>query len=159
MAWQKGINNLDIIEANQNYIEEMARLFDAYRVFYGQPSSPDRARSFILERMRNDDAVVYLARGDIEGEVSALGFVQLYPTFSSVSMKPLWILNDLYVTERGRKHGVGRALIDRARRLAVDTNAKGLILETAIDNAPAQALYDSYGFVKDTEFCRYGLDV
>jgi len=159
VARQKEISNLDIIKANQDHIDEMVQLFDAYRVFYEQPSSPDSARSFILERMNNDDSVIYLAKGDIDGELSALGFVQLYPTFSSVSMKPVWILNDLYVTEKGRQHGVGRALIDRARQLAVDTNAKGLILETAIDNAPAQALYDSYGFVRDTEFYRYGLEL
>ena len=47
-------------------------------------------------------------------------------------MKRLWILNDLYVAAEGRRQGVGRALIDRARALAVETGAKGLILETAI---------------------------
>ena len=38
-------------------------------------------------------------------------------------MKKLWILNDLYVASDGRKQGVARVLIDRARQLAIDTRA------------------------------------
>jgi ribosomal protein S18 acetylase RimI-like enzyme len=153
------IKQLQILEAGEEHIDEVAALFDAYRVFYKQPSDPAGARLFVLDRIREKDSVVYLARGELDGAVVPLGFAQLYPSHSSVSMKRLWILNDLYVDVKGRKRGVGRALVDRARQLAIDTQAKGLILETAIDNAPAQALYDSYGFVRDTEFCSYELDV
>ena len=153
------ISSLEIVEANADHIDEVAALFDAYRVFYQQPSDMEGSRAFVLERLRKGDSVIYLAKANVDGSVATLGFAQLYPTHSSVSMKRLWILNDLYVDERGRQRGIARALVDRARQLAIDTQAKGLILETAIDNHPAQALYDAYGFVKDTEFYRYSLDV
>ena len=143
----------EIVQAGQADIEVVAQLFDDYRVFYEQPSDLAAAKSFITDRVQKDDSVIYLARR--EGQ--ALGFLQLYPTLSSVSMKRLWILNDLFVCEGGRQQGIGRALIDRAKQLAIDTEAKGLILETATDNSPAQALYDSYGFVQDIEYYRYAL--
>lgn len=148
-----------IIEAGPNDVGDVALLFDAYRVFYDQQSDLAGARAFVGERVQKGDSVIYLARSKTDKERTPLGFVQLYPSYSSVSMRRLWVLNDLFIDERGRQRGVGRALMDRALQLAHETGAKGLILETAIDNHPARALYESYGFVKDTEFYRYSLDV
>jgi GNAT superfamily N-acetyltransferase len=89
----------------------------------------------------------------------AVGFVQLYPSFDSVTMRRTWILYDLFVAPTARKHGVATLLMKRARRWAVDTKAKGLILETAIDNRPAQKLYEQLGWKRDAAFHRYCLDV
>ncbi|MEK6226106.1 MAG: GNAT family N-acetyltransferase [Chloroflexota bacterium] len=88
---------------------------------------------------------------------SRSGFTQLYPSFSSVSLKRLWILNDLFVRSDIRRGGVGRALLERARRHAVDTGAKGLVLNTGVTNTPAQTLYESCGWKKDDEFFQYHL--
>ena len=152
-------DRVEILRVDESHIDEVAPLFDDYRVFYEQPSDPEAARGFLLERLRTNQSIVFLAVGFRDEERVPLGFTQLFPSFSSVSMKRQWILNDLFVAPAGRRQGVGRLLIDRARDLAVDTNAAGIILETALDNTPAQALYDSYGFVKDTEFFRYALKV
>ena len=148
---------MNVIEAGPQHIDDMVRLFDAYRVFYEQPSDTSAARAFLEERMNKNDSVIYMAVGQSDGK--ALGFTQLYPSHSSVSMKRLWILNDLYVVPESRQKGVARSLIDRARQLAIDTNAKGIIIETAVDNDAAQRLYDKYGFVRDAEFHRYFLSV
>ena len=146
------------IRATEVHIEAVSRLFDEYRQFYGQPSDPVRAREFIAARVAHNESVIFLATDEDEGK-AALGFVQLYPSFSSVSMKRLWILNDLYVSGAARKRGVGKALMERARQLAVDTDAKGLVLETAVDNHAAQALYESLGYKREEEFHRYFLAV
>ena len=151
-------DDMNIIRASSDDIEALAALFDEYRVFYERESDVEGARDFLRRRLDNDESVVYIAFGGDDG-ATPLGFVQLYPSFSSVSMKRLWILNDLYVAAAGRRRGVGRALIDRARDLAIETGARGLVLETAVDNVAAQSLYDSYGFVKDTDFYRYFLNV
>jgi GNAT superfamily N-acetyltransferase len=45
---------------------------------------------------------------------AAAGFTQLYPSFSSGSMAPILILNDLFVAPEGRRHGIGTALLDAA---------------------------------------------
>jgi ribosomal protein S18 acetylase RimI-like enzyme len=86
-----------------------------------------------------------------------VGFVQLYPVFSSVALMRQWILNDLYVVPEARKLGVGRALTERARELAEATRANCLTLETAAENLPAQRLYESLGWKQEQEFFRYYL--
>ncbi len=146
--------DVTIIQARPEHIEFVAPLFDGYRQFYGQPSDMKQARRFVLERLNNGESVLFLA---FDGEVP-VGFTQLYPSFSSVSMKRLWIVNDLFVLPRARKLGVGAALLERAGQFAEETNAKGLVLETASDN-PAQKLYERLGWRRDEAFYHYFLNV
>jgi ribosomal protein S18 acetylase RimI-like enzyme len=122
----------------------IAPLFDSYRQFYDKPADPERARVFIRDRLKAGESVIFLAEG-APGE--ALGFVQLYPSFSSVEARRLWVLNDLYVASTARRLGVGRALMEAARGHAVQTGAKRLTLETAAQNRAAWTLYESLGYV------------
>jgi GNAT superfamily N-acetyltransferase len=132
---------------------DLAPLFDDYRQFYGQRSDLAAARAFLSERLRRDESVIFIASAD---DV-ALGFTQLYPSFSSVSVKRLWILNDLFVSPAARRGGVGRRLLERAREWAVETGAKGLTLTTALTNSAARSLYESCGWRLDDEFAHYQL--
>lgn len=147
---------MNIIPATPDLLESLVQLFDQYRQFYNQPADPAGARAFLSERLARKDSVIYLASESIDD--LALGFVQLYPSFSSVAMKPLWILNDLFVTKDGRRQGVAEQLIRRAERHARETNARGLILETAIDNLPARRLYERLGWVVEKDFLTYKID-
>jgi GNAT superfamily N-acetyltransferase len=147
-----------IKRATLSDLDDAAPLFDAYRQFYGQRSDVPAARAFLDERLRRDESVIFLAlAGDDGGE--ALGFTQLYPSFSSVSLKRLWVLNDLFVGPGVRRGGVGRRLLERAREWAIETEAKGLVLATAVTNSTAQALYESCGWRRDDEFQHYHLFV
>src|SRR5882757_10259849 len=75
-------------EASEKDIAAIAPLFDSYRQFYDKPPDPRVADQFIRERLTKKESVIFLAeRG---GE--ALGFVQLFPSFSSVSAFRLWVL-------------------------------------------------------------------
>ena len=123
----------------------LAPLFDAYRRFYGQPGDVARADAFLRERLQRNESVVLLA----ERDGAAAGFTQLYPMFSSVRTARLWILNDLFVAEHARRAGVARALLDAAAAFARDDGARGIMLETARDNAPARALYRAAGWSED----------
>ncbi len=114
----------------------------------------EKARLFILERLSNAESVIFLAFE----RTTPVGFTQLYPSFSSVSLKRLWMLNDLFVLPTVRKLGVGAALLKRARQFTMETNAKGLVLETASDN-PAQKLYERLGWTRDEAFYRYFLNI
>lgn len=135
-------------------VPRVAPLFDAYRVFYEQPSDVTMASAFIGERIARDESVVYLAEA---GDGTVLGFVQLYPVWSSTRTPPgrLWLLNDLFVVESARRGGVARELMLRAEQLARETGAVGLTLSTAMDNVRAQPLYESLGYVRDTRFYTY----
>jgi GNAT superfamily N-acetyltransferase len=143
-----------IIRASVQQIDQIAPLFDGYRQFYGQPADLKAGHRFLLERLTRDESVIFLA---LEGDLG-LGFTQLFPSFSSVSMQRLWILNDLFVAPSARRRGVARGLLERAQQFARETQAKGLVLETAIDN-PAQHMYEALGWERDDQFYHYSLRV
>jgi ribosomal protein S18 acetylase RimI-like enzyme len=142
-------------QAGRSDAERVAPLFDAYRQFYEQPSDLALARAFIAARLEREESVIFLA----ERDGRPVGFVQLYPLFSSTAARPrrLWLLNDLYVAPEARGSGVARALMQRARRLAEETDAVGLELATAHTNVAAQRLYESLGWRRDEKFPRYEL--
>ncbi len=126
-------------------IEAVVPLFDAYRMFYGQPSDPQRARDWLRARVEAGESVVLLA----ERDGAAVGFVQLYPMFTSVGTARTWILNDLYVVAEARRGGVARALLDAAAEFARGDGARSIVLETTRDNEPARALYRNAGWNED----------
>ncbi len=138
-------------------LDALATLFDAYRVFYRQPSDPTVARAFLRERLQRGESVILLSRDTHNG--AALGFTQLYPSFSSVSAGRIWILNDLFVAATARRRGVARALMASARAFAVGTGALRLVLETAEDNHHARALYESLGYVREGGTRHYSLEL
>jgi GNAT superfamily N-acetyltransferase len=146
---------MQTIQAGVEHVPQAAPLFDAYRQFYRQPSDLAGAAAFLRERIERNESIVFLAV--LDGAV--VGFTQLYPCFSSTSMKRLWILNDLFVVPEARRRGVAQALMERTRQLALQTSAEGLALETAVDNHNAQKLYEQLGWIRDEEFFRYSLRV
>jgi GNAT superfamily N-acetyltransferase len=137
-------------------LEEVARLFDQYRMFYEQAADLPAARRFLADRMGAGDSVVLVAEAP-DGALA--GFTQLLPSFSSVAVAPVFILNDLFVAPPQRRAGVGRALLQAAASFARATGAVRLSLATAIDNRPAQALYESLGWVRNTQFHQYNLTI
>jgi ribosomal protein S18 acetylase RimI-like enzyme len=146
---------MDTHRATSADLALVAPLFDAYRQFYRLPPDPALSRHFIADRLEHSDSVIFLAT---EGK-EAMGFVQLYPVFSSTAPRPgrLWLLNDLYVTPEARGRGAARALMERARAHAVETGATGLFLQTARDNSTAHRLYESLGYRRDDLFLVYEL--
>jgi len=149
------MSDFAIVNAELDHLDLLTPLFDGYRQFYEKPSDLDGSRHFLAERLTHQESVIFLA---VQNEIG-LGFTQLYPSFSSVSMKRLWILNDLFVAPAGRRQGVARALLERAREHAAETGAKGLMLETAVHNFPAQQLYSSLGWERENDFYVYNLIV
>lgn len=137
-------------------IDALTRLFDGYRVFYEKPSDPAGARQFLTQRLSREDSVIFLAE-DRDG--NALGFTQLYPLFSSVRMRPIWLLNDLFVSPDARKQGVAKALMLKAQGFAAETGAAGLELATAKDNHTAKSVYEDLGWEMDTAFDHYSITV
>ncbi|MED4040715.1 GNAT family N-acetyltransferase [Niallia taxi] len=142
-----------IFQATMEDLDGVANLFNLYRTFYQQESDLEGAKNYIKERINKEESVIFVAKD----EQNYLGFTQLYPTFSSISMKRAWILNDLYVDAQARKQGVGELLLHKAKEYAIETGAKSLSLSTAPDNHTAQRLYEKNGYVKDYTFYHYEL--
>jgi len=127
--------------------DAIANLFDAYRMFYQQPSDIKGATEFITERLQKNESVILLA---FIGNV-AVGFTQLYPIFTSVGMQRTWLLNDLFVDAAYRGRHIATALLDAAKDFGRSTNSKWLMLQTGSTNAVAQALYEKNGWHKETD--------
>ncbi len=136
---------MKIREAVKKDLKELSLLFDAYRVFYRQSSNLEGARDFIHDRLTFQDSKIFVA----EEKDTLLGFVQLYPRFSSTQLKRTWLLNDLFVSPEARGKQLGIRLIERAKVLAVTTNSVGLMLETEKTNIIGNKLYPKADFILD----------
>ena len=135
----------------------LAPLFDAYRVFYQQASDLPLAEKFLFDRLSTGESVILFCCQS-PGRLPA-GFTQLYPSFSSTSAGRIWILNDLFVAPAFRRLGLGRVLIQAAHDHARETGALEVVLSTAHTNEAAQALYESIGYIQDTEFRSYSFAI
>ena len=144
-----------MVEVRKATIEDLnlvVELFDRYRVFYEKESDKEKVERFISERLKIDDSQIFVAETDNRNLV---GFVQLYPVFSSTKMQRLWLLNDLFVNKEYRGKGISKQLIEISKSLCKQTNACGLILETAKTNVIGNELYPKEGFSLDTEHNYY----
>lgn len=138
-----------------NQLDSVAPLFDAYRKFYHQESDPARALAFLQARQSRGESVLF---ADFD-QGRAWGFTQLYPSFSSISLAPIWILNDLYVAPESRNRGIATQLIQAACRHAKSTGAVRIALATGVENHTAQRLYERLGWRRVSGFFNYEIDV
>ena len=146
-------SNVQVREATVADLDLIVPLFDAYRRFYRQSSDLPNARSFLQARLDHRQSTIFLALDELE----AVGFTQLYPSFSSVSMARIFILNDLFVSPEARGKGVGSALLAAAAEFGRQACAVRLVLGTERTNTVAQSVYERMGWVRDRSFYTYEL--
>lgn len=143
---------MQVFRAQVTDVSAAAPLFAAYREFYGEPYDLEAAAGFLTDRLSRDESIVLLARTD---DGSTVGFTQIYPTFSSTQLTPIWILNDLFVDPDARGTGAVDALLESAAGLAKDAGVTAIELATAHTNLRAQAVYDRSGYVVDEVYRHY----
>jgi ribosomal protein S18 acetylase RimI-like enzyme len=145
------MNTVIVRQAVLSDVEVLAPLFDGYRQFYGRPSDIRAAREFLLARFNHGESILFIAH---EGN-TPIGFTQLYPSFSSVSLARVFVLNDLFVAAHARRKGAASKLMSAAVEFAKSLGAVRVSLSTAATNETAQALYESAGWKRDAQFCVY----
>jgi len=136
---------MNIREAKKSDLDQLSKLFDSYRMFYGKESNIDISKNFLESRLSNKDSEVFIC----EFDNILIGFVQLYPLFSSTRVSKYWLLNDLFVDSKYRGKGYSKLLIDKAKELVKDSNACGMMLETEKSNKIGNNLYPKTGFEKN----------
>lgn len=132
--------------------DDLVPLVEKYRAFYNQPPSAGTL-TYVAQRLDGGQAVAFIARLNRK----AIGFTLCYPTFSTVALSPIWLLNDLFVEENYRGQGIASQLVQTAEIAAKDAGAARIWLRTAHNNVPAQRLYESRGWKQDIVFRRYDL--
>lgn len=145
---------MTIRQATITDLDQLSILFAQYRVFYEQSFEPDKAKQFLEERLSREESIIFIA---IEND-HAVGFTQVYPSFTSVGMAKIWILNDLFVSNAHRKKGFAQALITQVMSYSKETGRKKVVLSTAYDNINAQQLYEKLGF-RRSDFYTYEITV
>ena len=133
---------MKIREAKSSDINQLSKLFNSYRMFYGKESNIDISKEFLDSRIINKDSIIYVC----EVGNNIIGFVQLYPLFSSTRVSKYWLLNDLFVDVKERGNGYSKLLIERAKKLVIESNACGMMLETEKSNNIGNKLYPITGF-------------
>ncbi len=126
-----------------NDLDQLSKLFDDYRVFYRKDSDLNSAKKFLADRIKEGDSKIYICENN---KNELVGFIQLYPLFSSTRIKKLWLLNDLFVKTEYRGRGISMKLIGRAKQLIKDSSACAMFLETEKSNFIANNLYVKAGF-------------
>jgi ribosomal protein S18 acetylase RimI-like enzyme len=134
-------------KATPEDVDSLSELFDSYRKFYGKVTDLEGAKTFLKNRISNADSEIFV----VENHATQLvGFVQLYPLFSSTRMKKYWLLNDLFVHPDFRGKGISIGLIDKAKALVKASKACGMYLETEKSNIIGNNLYPKAGFQLNT---------
>lgn len=147
---------MEIRQYESRDLDEMARLFNDYRVFYEQRSDRELAARFIAQRTRARESVIIVADA---GNGTLAGFCQLFPSFCSVAAAPIYVLYDLFVAAEARRSGIATRLMQAAARRAKVDGKVRMDLTTARSNLKAQALYESLGWTRDNVFYTYNLSV
>lgn len=145
---EKRMSTIQIRQAVLADLDALSVLFDGYRQFYERESDVAAAKQFLTDRFNHGESVVFIAHDGTE----PVGFAQLYPSFSSVSLGRIYIVNDLFVNAAGRRKGVGAGLLSASIDFAKTVGAIRLALSTAHTNANAQALYEAKGWTRDDDF-------
>jgi ribosomal protein S18 acetylase RimI-like enzyme len=133
-------------------VQQLTGLVEQYRGFYTQePNST--TQKFLHDRLSMNESIVFVAE---EGD-QLVGFTQCYPSFSTVALAEIWLLNDVFVHPDFRRRHIAEQLMTETEDAAKSAGAVRIWLRTAHLNAPAQALYEGRGWVQDEVFKRYDL--
>jgi GNAT superfamily N-acetyltransferase len=146
---------MEVRKSNIDDLDDLAGLFNDYRIFYKKEPDIERAKEFLKERLTKNESEIFVAFCDNQ----MAGFVQLYPVFSSIRMKRFWLLNDLFVKDEFRGRGFSIALIERAKELCRQSGACGFMLETAKSNIIGNRLYQKMGLRLDKEYNVYNWEM
>jgi ribosomal protein S18 acetylase RimI-like enzyme len=141
-----------ICPATTDDVAELTRLYIAYRVFYGEPPEPEAALAFIRDRIRRNAGQYFLACRDATRQQPPVAFMHLMPCTNTLAMRPMWLLEDLYVEPSARSQGIATSLLRHAEDFARGTGAERITLATAHDNTAAQSIYRKLGYKREDHF-------
>jgi GNAT superfamily N-acetyltransferase len=144
---------MHIVKCTEAHLDQLVDVFEEYRQFCGFERSQNMTKAFLKKLICNEESTMFIA---IDSEKdSVMGFVNLYPCYSSLALQRLWILNDLGVSSSYRGKGVSKALIQKVQEFAKETNAIRIELKTKLKNTTARSLYKSMGFTVDSDNVYY----
>lgn len=116
-------------------------LWADYLAFYGVGIAPDITDK-TWSRVFDPASAIFMRVAELDGEVR--GFTLCLTHEGTWVRAPDCYLEDLFVHEGARGHGIGRALLDDLVDLCKQNGWARLYWHTEESNATARKLYDSY---------------
>ncbi|ASW05257.1 MULTISPECIES: GNAT family N-acetyltransferase [unclassified Rhizobium] len=116
-------------------------LWDGYLAFYGVTVAPDITDA-TWRRVFDPASAIFMRVAEVDGEVK--GFTLSLTHEGTWVRAPDCYLEDLFVDESARGHGVGRALLDDLVALCKKNGWARLYWHTEEGNTTARKLYDTY---------------
>jgi GNAT superfamily N-acetyltransferase len=145
--------NYIVRKAKLEDLDMLGVLFDQYRIFYCKESDLERGKKILKERIINNDSLILVA----DSNNDLVGYVQLFPLFSSTKMERIWLLNDLFIAEKFRGKGISKKLLQASVDFGKDNGTYALWLETEHSNHIANQLYRSAKWELDATHHYYHL--
>lgn len=143
--------NVTVRQATIQDLDKIVPVFDSYREYFKQQRNPVTVEKFLFERFEHQESVFFIA--EEQGQI--VGFANLYPSFSSLTLQRVWILNDFFIIEKYRHNGVGKQLLLAVKEFAALTKSKSIELSVEHTNIKAWQFYERQGFKLDEEFRYY----
>jgi putative acetyltransferase len=128
-------------EATPEAIALLAELDD----ILGAEYAPHQRHALSLDQLFQPDVRFFIAR--VQGEAAGCGGVAFFADYAEVKR--------MYVRERVRRQGIGRALLERLEGEARAAAKPVLRLETGLRQREAVGLYESWGFRPRSAFGHY----
>lgn len=129
-------------------LNEVLPLIREYQEFYQVADISDsRNKEFFSQFSESSDlGCLFLYRQHNK----AVAFATVYFSYASTIATKVAVLNDLYTKPNERRNNIGKKLIEHCRLFAAKKGAARLQWVTALDNKPAQKLYESLPTKKST---------
>jgi GNAT superfamily N-acetyltransferase len=145
------MNKLTIRQAAIQDLQRLVPIFDSYREYFGQKKDPEMVAQFLFDRFEHLESIIFIA----EQQDEVIGFAQLYPVFSSLTLQRVWLLNDFFIAEEYRGSGGGSHLFTTVKEFTLLTKSKGIELSVEHTNKKAWSFWEKQGFKLDEEFRYY----
>ena len=147
------MSDVQVWRAEAHEAEAVGDLMVAFRNHLGVGWPSENAFRAGVDRLIEDPNTLYLL-GAPDPDSPPLGVAQVRFRFGVWWAAEDCLLEDLFVHADARGKGVGRALVEAVIAAARERGCRRVELDANEDNAPALALYRSFGF--DAQDDRYG---
>ena len=123
----------------------VARLLGEFRDWWGYDGPSDASFRAGVERLLADPNTAYLLGASDDGADPAAVCQLRFRYGLWLESEDCWF-EDLYVSDRARRGGLGRALVEAACEHARERGCRRIQLDVNEANSAAVALYESLGF-------------
>jgi ribosomal protein S18 acetylase RimI-like enzyme len=125
-------------------VVEIAAIYVRFLAAYGHDADLVAVVRF-LKRMLTEPWALFFLATDTSNKI--VGFVGCTLTYSSVSQSRAVRINDMFVDEEVRRHGVATALLAALEAYSFENSFAKIFVEAATEAAPARAFYTKVGFL------------